>query len=225
MRRRPLHLTLPHRGLPNRAAVRGMRRALARVAIVTTIAALAACAPIESGTAPSGAPGATPAPASSTPPPAPLGEAQSSGEPSALTGRSIPLDIACDALVDGATIYDLNPNFGADPAPRPSALAAQVVDNDGVSCGWINQTSGTPLTASVAAFDAAGWQATRDAAAARGGSAVGSGLGGEGVFRAEQSVGVIELFRSPYWILVESPVFASAEEAELVIDAMVRALP
>ncbi len=217
--------TTPHYTTPYRTAGQRVTRALAGVAIVTTIAALVGCAPTEGGPAPSGEPGARPVPTSTTPVPAPSGGPQPSGEASAATGRSVPVDIACDALVDGATIYDLNPNLGVDPAPRPSALAARVVDNDGVSCGWINQTSGTPLMASVAAFDDAGWQAARAAATARGGSAIGSGLGGEGVFRTEQSVGVIELFRSPYWILIESPIFASAEEAELVIDAMVGALP
>ncbi len=217
MGRRTLDGTTPHRTVWPR-----VMRGLAGAAVVTTITAVVACAPTETAPVSSGDSGAQPAPTSTTSSPS---TPQPSAEPSAQTGRSIPLDIACDVLVDGATMYDLNPNFGADPAPRPSALAARVVDNDGVSCGWINQTSGTPLMASVAAFDAIGWQAARDAATARGGSAIGTGLGGEGVFRTEQSVGVIELFRSPYWILIESPIFASAEEADLVIDAMVRALP
>ncbi len=225
MRRRTMHRTTSHRTTLHRTAGHRVTRALAGVVVVTTITALVACAPTESGPAPGGDPSARPAPASTTPLPLRSGDPQRSGEPSASTGRSIPLDIACDVLIDGATIYDLNPNLGLDQAPRPSALSSTVVDSDGVSCGWINQTSGTPLVASVAAFDAVGWQAARQAATARGGSAIGSGLGGEGVFRTEQSVGVIELFRSPYWILIESPIFASADEAELVIDAIVRALP
>lgn len=193
--------------------------------VASSLVAIVACAPSQGGPAATAEPGTsrTPSAAPTTPPE--TGEPEPSAQPTELTGSSIALDIDCRALVSDDVIYDLNPNLAADPAPRTTALSATVLANDGVRCGWINQSSGTPLTASVAAFDAVGWEAARDAAAARGGTAIGSGFGGDGVFRQEQAVGVIELLRSPYWIVIESPIFASADEARLVIDAIVRALP
>jgi hypothetical protein len=151
--------------------------------------------------------------------------AQPSGEPTASGGNSIPLDVACDVLVDAATIYELNPNLANDPSYRPSALAGRAIDSDGVSCGWINQTSGDVVAVSVASFDEVGLAATRGAMISRGGSSAPSDLGGEGVFRTEGSVGVLEIVTAPYWIVIESPMFGSASEADFIVEAVTRGLP
>lgn len=226
MSRQPLPSLASGEGVAGlRASRRTVRLLATAVVVASSLVAVVACVPSESGPAVTAEPGTSRTPSVPSTTPTATGEPEPSAEPTESTGRSIPVDIDCRALVSDATIYDLNPNLAADPAPRTSALAATVLANDGVRCGWINQSSGTPLSASVAAFDAIGWAAARDAVAARGGTAIGSGFGADGVFRQDQAVGVIELLRSPYWIVIESPIFASADEARLVIDAIVRALP
>lgn len=208
-----------------RASRRTVRLLASAIVVASSLVALVACAPSDSRPAATADPGSSRSPSMPATTLAETGDPEPSAQPTESTGRSVPLDIDCRTLVSDAVIYDLNPNLAADPAPRTTALAATVLENDGVRCGWINQTSGTPLTVSVAAFDAVGWEAARDAAVARGGTAIGSGFGGDGVYRQEQTVGVIELLRSPYWIVIESPIFASADEARPVIDAIVQALP
>lgn len=193
------------------------------VATMLGVSVLGACAPTDG--VPETETSATARPSLSPSPSATDGVSTPSAEPSPSVGKSIPLSIACGALVDGATIYDLNPNLGLDPSYRPTGLAVTVIDSDGVSCGWINQTSGDMVAVSVASFDDAGLAATRDAVSDRGGSPTPGGFGGEGVFRTEGSVGVLELVRAPYWILIQSPMFGSAAEAEIIVDEISKTLP
>lgn len=192
-------------------------------AIVVIAALFAGCAPIDDDGPQPSDPG--PRPSAITSDSAMQPSSEPSVESSPSIGNSIPVAIDCDALVDATTIYELNPNLAIDPSYRPSSLASRALDSEGVSCGWINQTSGDVVAVSVASFDEAGLTATREAANGRGGSPTPSNFGGEGVFRTSGSVGVMELVRAPYWIVIESPMFGSATDVDFIVDAVISALP
>lgn len=193
------------------------------------VLALAACV----GPTESGAGGATPKPPSSASPsvsasegaPSPSESPVPSGSPAAPEGQSVPVIVPCDVLVDASTLYELNPNLAFDSESQPTALGARAVADQGISCGWIHETAGTRLTVAVAAYNGAGLDAARGAAATRGGVATDSTVGTPGYFREAGGVGTVELFRGQYWIIVESPIFGSSTEAQTVINAVVRALP
>lgn len=132
--------------------------------------------------------------------------------------------IACDQLVSSQAMYDFDPNYSLKPSFTPAAgsLAAEAVDNGGIACQWVHQTSGQTIDLSVA-------QPPADVANALANDLVGSSnsvptYGVEGYFRVEGTTGEAQAFPSVYWITAVSPAFFEPGDAAPVVTSMVAAL-
>lgn len=137
---------------------------------------------------------------------------------------AVPLSVDCDALVSVDTLYDFNPNVGIDPAHVPTARGAEAISYSGVSCGWVNQTSGDTLTLALARFERASLDTVRETAAEREGATAVDG-DGDAWIRRVNGVGALEMVTAQYWIVVESRMIVEASDADVLIDAIVATLP
>lgn len=144
-------------------------------------------------------------------------------EPSDPGITSTPLEIDCDSLLSLETVYEFNPNVGIDPGYVPTARGAEALAYDGVSCGWINQTSGDSLVVSVAQFDAVSLSALQQIARERDGSTV-VGPDNTATFRTVNGSGSLELFTDGYWISIESRMIVEYADATLLIEEISSAL-
>jgi hypothetical protein len=193
--------------------------ALAWIAVAATTAALlAGCTPgqAEPTTSPSPAPSA-----SGEPTPEPT-------ETAAPEETSAPFEISCDALLTLDQLYTFNPNFGIDPAYEPdSALVTQVVEQGGTACGYLNQTSGDYLQVAVATPTAAAMEASANAAATQSTPVptYGTPPEVEGYFSQSGNEGQVQLFRGPYWVVMESSLLFEPGDAELLVRDVLGNLP
>lgn len=177
---------------------------------------LAACVPADEpgpdGTSTATAPTAPAAP-SAAPEPGP------SQPPTA-----IPVTITCDQLVDAQAMYDFNPNFSllADYAPASGSLGAQAVEQEGIACGWVNQTSGETIEISVAQLPDAELTTLKNDLVMSSNSVPTYDV--EGYFEVESGVGAAQAFPDPYWLTASSTYFFEPGDAQPLIAAAITAL-
>lgn len=194
-------------------------------AVLTWIALSAASAALLAGCASGEAePSATPTPkptATATPTPEPT-------ETAAPEEPATPFAIACDALLTLDQLYAFNPNFGVDPEYSPdSATVAKVVEQGGTACGYLNQTSGDYLQIAVATPSPSGIEAMAGAAASQSTPVptYGTPPEVEGYFTQAGNEGQVQLFRGPYWIVMESSLLFEPGDAEVLVSDVLGNLP
>lgn len=214
-------MTQPSPAAPRRSRDKAptvMPRAVSLTGLTLAIALIAGCVAVDQLPA---VPSEIAGDENERPTPSPtLIETAAPGDPSL---SSTPVEIDCDALLSLETIYEFNPNVGIDPAYMPTARGAEALAYDGVSCGWINQTSGDSLSVSVARFDAVSLSALQQIARERDGSTV-VGPDNTATFRTVNGIGSLELFADSYWISIESRMIVEYADATLLIDEISSAL-
>ncbi|TFB99848.1 iron ABC transporter ATP-binding protein [Cryobacterium adonitolivorans] len=209
---------MTHSSSSSFATGRRLRAAFALTGASLALIALAGCAPAgdaeptASATAkPSGAatsePTATEEPtASATPEPVAEGTA---------------VDKTCDQVLSADDVYDLNPNMGVDPGYSASSDAAVTATTyNGISCGWLNQSSGEVIEVALAMPNEALANTLKDAALA-GGEIVptyGSAPDVEGYFTAD--TGTAQVFTGGYWVAVTSPDMIEPGDAERIVSTV-----
>ncbi|MFN4002838.1 hypothetical protein [Microcella sp.] len=191
------------------------RSTTAIAAAIVLATALAGCvgAPVDPGAS------ASPSP-SASPDAAPSPTASSSVGPTGLV--VLPFSIACDELVTADALYEFNPNVGVDPEPSATGLVATIAESGGVTCGWLNQTSGDRISVGVLRLDAASLDRVRGEAAERGEPET---QYFDGYFREEGGVGHAEDFERDYWIVLDSAALLGADEVGSFLAALRPALP
>lgn len=187
---------------------------LAGGVLLATAVALTGCTP--SGPDPAQSPTASEAPAES-PTPTPS-DAPSADAPT-------PIGLACSTLVSAQQMYDVNPNFSLldEWAPDAGSAAAEALADDGVACRWLHDTSNAPLDVAVAAPGATAFAERQNAAREAGD--VAPGLGEAAFFSVSGDTGELTVFDGPYWIVVRSIYIGEPADAELLVDAVLTALP
>ena len=131
-----------------------------------------------------------------------------------------PVTAACTDLVDDQTIYDWgNGNYATDPnySPAADSIAAQIVAQQGVACGWINLSSGEKLSVAVANLPSSAIDERRSALDAD--STAVTDFGDDGWFTVDGGVGTAEVVRGSYWIVASSTYFSTPPEAAAIIGA------
>lgn len=198
---------------------RSSRAALTWTALaVTSAALLTGCAPGDADPSASLSPSAS---ATSEPTPAPT-------ETAAPEETSPPFAIACDALLTLDQLYAFNPNFGNDPSYTPdTATITQVVEQGGTACGYLNQTSGDYLQVAVATPTATSLEAMAGAAAETSSPVptYGTPPEVEGYFKQAGNSGQVQVFRGPYWIVMESSLLFEPGDAEPLVADVLGNLP
>lgn len=182
--------------------------ALRAAALLTTAlacaTALSACAPTAKPSASSSA-SATSAPtgatagSSSTPIPTPT-----------PTDPPTPVTLTCDQVLTPNQVYAYNPNFGVDPgyAPKKGSLEAEVAGWKGVTCAWLNQTSGDVVEIAIARLPASQLEGLKNAAITTSQPVPTYGVPPqvEGYFKPG-TAGEVQVFRGSYWVVADSAAF------------------
>lgn len=157
-----------------------------------------------------------------SPPPKPSPSPTASATANGIDG--IPVTISCAALVSAQAIYDYNPNYGpkAGYTPAPGSLAARVVEQRGVACAWVNQSSGETFELAVANLPAAHSTRLKNDLVATSKSVPTYAV--EGYFRVSTGVGEAQAFADPYWIVSTSKTYFEPGDAAPIIAAAIKSL-
>jgi hypothetical protein len=122
-------------------------------------------------------------------------------------------------------VYALNPNFTSDPGyAATSASATTAATYGGISCGWINETSGEVIEVALAMPNEALANTLKDAALAEGEivPTYGTAPEVEGYFSASTSTA--QVFTKGYWVAVANPGMIEPGDAGPVLDAVLAKL-
>ena len=205
---------------PTRNRFTGLARTGAVLLVVAGTIALSACAggakPAATAT---NAASSTPT-ASATPTPTPTPTPSDPPTPVTLT---------CDQIVTPQQIYAYNPNFGADPgyAPTAGSLEASVVADQGVACGWLNQTSGDVIEIAVAKPPASEMDGLKNTAVTNSQPVPTYGVPPqvEGYFAMRGAKGEVQIFTGAYWVVANSPAFQEPGDAAPLMQNVLDNLP
>jgi len=201
-------------------ARRPLRAGFALTGATLALIALAGCA-AESGTEPTASATAS---ASATAEPTATATAEptetATAEP-AVPPAGTAVDKTCDQLLTADDIYALNPNIGVDPGYAATSDAAVTATTySGISCGWLNQSSGEVIEVALAMPNETLANTIKDTALS-GGEAVptyGSAPEVEGYFNAD--AGTAEVFTGGYWVAVTSTTMTEPGDAERIMSTV-----
>ncbi len=179
------------------------------VAVMAGTLALSACAgDLKPTTSPTPSTSSSPV-ASATPTPT-------------ATTPATPVTLTCPQLLTPQQLYAYNPNFGTDPgyAPTSGSLAATAVADQGVACGWLNQTSGDKIEIAVSKPPASQLDTLKNSAVTTSRAAVTYGVP-DGYFALRGATGEVQIFTGNYWIIATSTAFQEpGDNATLMQDVM-----
>ncbi|WP_313546012.1 iron ABC transporter ATP-binding protein [Leifsonia aquatica] len=138
-----------------------------------------------------------------------------------------PVTLTCDQLVTPDQIYAFNPNFGTSPGyqPKDGTLEKKVADWQGLTCAWLNQTSGDVIQIAVAQPPASQLDGLKNAAITDSQPVPTYGAPPiEGYFKTGES-GQVQIFRGGYWIVAESTAFFEPGDAAPLMENVLGNLP
>ena len=149
--------------------------------------------------------------------------------PTASKLPSTPIAITCLQLVTLEDLYAFNPNYGTAPdyAPKAGSPLHAVVDEKGIACGWLNQSSGDIIEMGVAQ-PAPSELASLRAQAASSMTAVptyGTPPIVDGFFVETNGTGTVQVFTDRYWLVGSSPAFFEPGDAAQLVQTALSHLP
>ncbi len=170
-----------------------------------------------------------PQPTTSAAQPSPSADAPSSSpSPSASAAPDpdgTPVAFGCDDVLTLDEMYAYNPNFGRqdDWTPPAGSAQAEVVAEQGISCQWVNLTSG--ITIEVGVSRLSDDEIVDRHEALQGSSTAVPTFGAEGYFTVIDGVGEAQVFSGPYRVVATSTAFVEPGEAEQIVRSAVDGLP
>lgn len=199
--------------LPARSA---LRIAAAAGALAGALA-LAGCTPAATPATSPSASGGSSASATPTPTPTPT-----------PTEPPTPVTLTCDQLLTADQLYAYNPNFGVNPdyAPKDDTLEKKIADWQGLTCSWLNQTSGDVIQIAVALPPKGQLESLKNAAItdAQPVPTYGTPPAVEGYFKTGDA-GQVQIFRGDYWIVAESTAFFEPGDAAPLMENVLANIP
>ena len=209
---------MTHSSSSSFATGRRLRAALALTGVSLALIALAGCAPA-GNSEPTASATAKPT-GTATSEPSATAEPTATATPGPVA-EGTAVDKSCDQVLTADDVYDLNPNMSVDPGySATSDVAVTATSYDGISCGWLNETSGEVIEVSVAMPNDTLANTLKDAALA-GGEIVptyGSAPDVEGYFSA--ATGTAQVFTGGYWVAVTSPDMIEPGDAERIMGTV-----
>lgn len=166
--------------------------------------------------------GSAAAPSSSASP-----EESAAPEPTESVPTGIPVTQTCGELISAEELYEFNPNFGADPqyAVDSDSPAQELIDLQGVSCSWLNQTSNETIEIAVAHLEPDDVEARKnDLVTTSQPVPTFSPAADEGYFLFDGASGRADAFVGDYWILADSSVFFEPGDAQQIVEDVAAAL-
>jgi len=132
----------------------------------------------------------------------------------------IPVDIPCEQLITPEQLASINPTFAVDATytVAPGSLAESITELHGVSCGWVDQSSGETIEAAVAHLEPADIERRKNEAVTRSNMVpTYNPNADEGYFFNDGSAGTADVFVGDYWIVTTSSFFFEPGDAEQVV--------
>ena len=131
----------------------------------------------------------------------------------------VPVTLTCDELVSPEVIYTFNPNtvFDEDYTRAPDTGAATAIELGGVSCAWINQSSGDLFTVAAARPATATLTDLKQSAGT-------ASVAWDGTFDGGDESAVAQAFVNGYWIVIEFDFFVEQGDVVPIMDAVLEAI-
>lgn len=163
------------------------------------------------------------APAPSTPASASAPAETPGTTPSATptTPAGIPVTIPCDSLVTPDQLYAFNANYGVNPqyVVEPGSAAAQIVALQGISCGWLNQTSNQTIEVALAHLEPADIEDRKNQLVISSHVVpTYNDVADEGYFTTDGTIGRADVFVGDYWLMLRSSEFFEPGDAIALVD-------
>lgn len=133
----------------------------------------------------------------------------------------IPLGETCESLISIEDLYNFNPNFALDPSqsPAPGSLAKLATDYKGISCNFVNLSSGESVTVSLAKFDNQGFTRLQQMREKESFPSKVSFVPAEflALFTPETQGGTLEVFGNNYWLTAKANWVQNADDFNKLI--------
>ncbi|GAB2461968.1 hypothetical protein HD599_000978 [Conyzicola lurida] len=159
--------------------------------------------------------------------PAPTQSAEPTATPTAEPVGT-PVTIGCETLITAQELYDWDPNFVPQTTYKPveGSDAATIVDDQGIACAWVQQTSGQIVEVAVASLPEEELTTLKNAFVLEVPSVptYGDPLKVEGYFQPGETFGHADVFSGPYWISADSDAFFEPGDALPIIEAALAGL-
>ena len=175
-------------------------------------------------------------------PPASTPESSSSqvnSSPSASTPQatSLPVDgtlvamstgLSCDRIISVTDLYAFNPNYSLDTSrsPKVGSTAKLLTDFKGVSCSYLNLSSGDVIDVAVAKFDPNSMNKVKELVvkSAQPTTALSLPAGSEAFFTREGGNGAVNVVTGNYWVIVSASFASSAADLHVLAETAVKNL-
>jgi hypothetical protein len=192
----------------------GSRTAITVLIVTVTLSGCGASDAVDSRTPP------TDAPATSTSGASPTASSDSTYENATPSGE--PVGFTCADLLSVQDLYRFNPNFSLDDgaAPQPGTSAEKIVQKQGVSCRYLNLSSGETIILSVGKFSSEEITAyVQETAQSQAPIDAYGNFSTVGAFYANvDGVGTVDLFSNNYWVSATSSWFVTPDDALKFLD-------
>lgn len=133
----------------------------------------------------------------------------------------IPLGETCESLISIEDLYNFNSNFALDSSqsPAPGSLAKLATDYKGISCNFVNLSSGESVTVSLAKFDNQGFTRLKQMREKESFPSKVSFVPAEflALFTPEAQGGTLEVFGNNYWLTAKANWVQNAEDFNKLI--------
>lgn len=144
------------------------------------------------------------------------------------TEKTYPVDKSCEDVMSLQALYDFNPNFAYDATVPPpgGSYAKKIVSIEGISCTYLNLSSGSKIVLSVAKLDTAGLSELKVRLGAEEPKRVTSVTpsGDASFFIITDGVGTQDILTNKYWVSVSSASFTSPEDTARFLESVLAAL-
>lgn len=140
-----------------------------------------------------------------------------------------PITISCDQLLTADDIYAFNSNVSVDPAfdPASSPLTTAAVEDNGIACGYANQTSGETMSFALSQPSPAALTAALNAAVSSSKPVPTYGVppAVTGFFTVIDGAGEVQIFTPTYWLTARSTMFFEPGDLGELVDNALSHLP
>jgi len=142
--------------------------------------------------------------------------------------------LTCDDVLSADDLYALKggANLSHDPNAKPASgtMAARLVALNGISCVYVNNSSGEKFTVGVSKPTQASMPLVKSTIASEQGAKYRvssySGIANTvGYFRVYNGIGLASVATSAYWFSVSSDTFESATDAKQIVLRIEKSLP
>lgn len=145
-----------------------------------------------------------------------------------LVARSYPVGKTCDDVMSLQALYDFNPNFTYDAnlSTPSSSHAEKIVSIQGISCAYLNLSSGSKIFLSLAKLDETGLSILKEQLSAEGAKKVTSGSlpVDASFFSITDGVGTQDILTNKFWVSVSSASFISPEDTSHFLKSVLASL-